>query len=1059
MINRKNSNKLIHKKEWQVPALFASAAMVVLIVLAFISLRNDEADSSSSLDNAVTQISDNIHHHLQNKVDYLKLLADDMSSNILDEPLFHHRITQLVEDHPYLINVTWSDEDYVIRWTAPFEPNKQIIGLTLSLPESKKASREATASKRPVWTNPFQIIQGHTAIEVYVPVFRDNKFVGTFGGIHSIKSLLQHSIPHNFKDDYYIAISDSEGRQYSVNPNTRVINEDLIRSSQINLHGSQIFLEVSAYEDGIHWSLLILVFICIILIIGMTLSLWSLRKQLVERKLAEEKINEANYFKESLLNASPDIIYIYDLELNKNVYSNEGIIKILGYSVKEIQDLGNKVVQQLMHPDDFQIYLLEIFPLYKKLKPGEILQHKYRMKSKKGQWHTLLSKERIFKQNPDQSAKQIFGVITDITDQKKAEEALQASEERFRTQMIQSPLVMEIYDLDGLQIEVNKAYENLWGFPASTSVNKFNVLKSKEVEETGLIVYVKQAYAGEAVTVPEYVFDPTGETESGGFGRVRWLSTRIYPLKDSNGKVLSIVITHEDITDRKVAEEELAKEVKLSDAIINSLPGMFYLYDDKGAFIRWNKNHETTTGYTAVELSKMSMLDWFKEDDKKTFSDAVNKIYESGEARIQISPLFKNGLAGLHEFTAHHLEIGNQTYLIGIAMDISEVVRLQELESRAKRLESAGQIAGQVAHDFNNMLAPLMAYPDFIRDELPKNHPALTYLDDIENSAKKIAEINQQLLTLGRRGHYNQHPLNLNTIILQAVRELNPLPDSLSIETVLDQNLLHFNGGASQIHRILLNLLSNAIEAVQDNGRIIIKTENQYVDEVSIAYGRVPKGEFIKLTVTDTGCGIPDENLQYIFDPFFTSKTTDKKRGSGLGLSVVDAVIKDHHGYLDLTTEVGKGTSFYLYFPITRNFEETTNPEKASTGTETILIVDDDDIQRDVSTQLLEKLGYKVNSVESGKKAIEFLRENPHDIIVLDMVMPGGIDGAETYRQILDINPTQKAIILSGFSETDRVLEAQKLGAGVFVRKPVTKEVIAKAVRTELDRKGKNINC
>ena len=376
------------------------------------------------------------------------------------------------------------------------------------------------------------------------------------------------------------------------------------------------------------------------------------------------------------------------------------------------------------------------------------------------------------------------------------------------------------------------------------------------------------------------------------------------------------------------------------------------------------------------------------------------------------------------------------------------------LESRAARLETAGTIAGQVAHDFNNLLGPIMAYPEFIRNELPHDHKAHAFLDDIESAAEKIADINQDLLTMGRRGHYNLNIINLNRIALHAVKEMESLTDTVTYETDLCKDLMSIKGGDAQIHRILINLLVNAQDAMNDIGQVTIKTENYYADDTSVAFGRVPKGEYVKLTITDTGCGIPYDILQNLLDPFFTTKTTDKKRGSGLGLSVVDAVMKDHNGHLDLSSKVGHGTSFYLYFPVIREDTGEDESEHLVAGTEKVLVVDDDDIQREVSSQLLTKLGYRVSSVESGEKAIEFLRKNQQDLVILDMVMPGGIDGAETYRRILEISPHQKAIIISGFSETDRVLEVQKLGAGAFIRKPVTKSVFAAAVRTELDRKA-----
>lgn len=884
------------------------------------------------------------------------------------------------------------------------------------------------------------------------------------------------------------------------------------------------------------------------------------------RKRAEEELALKNLVFESSLTANSTA----DTD-GLVTHVNEAFLRIWGYESKEA--VVGKAIADMFESEDEAASILAVL--------NERGQWEGEYKALRGDG-TTFDAYSLATVVTNQTGEVIGyqSMVLDITDRKQAEEDLLASEERFRTQMIQSPMVMEIYDIDGLQIEVNKAYEELWGFPASTSVNKFNVLKSKQVEETGLMSYVKRAYAGEAVTVPEYVYDPTGETESGGPGRMRWLSTRIYPLKASSGKVTNIAITHEDITDRKQAEEKLrvnekkslawlenspvctkvldtdfnltymstsgirglgiddvtelygkpypfhfypdsfkkpmvmnlkkaketgeviaqeasvvdvegrklwyhstivpvkddeglidyimvlsmetterreaeealAEEIEISEATINSLPGMFFMYAEDGTFLRWNKNHEVLSGYTAEEMKTMTALDWFREEEREALSKAIGKVFQEGEVRIQATPVFKDGLGPEHEFTARHLEVGGRSYLIGVAIDISEIKRLEELESRAQRLETAGRIAGQVAHDFNNLLGPLMAYPDFIREELPRNHPGLAYLDDIEESARKIADINQQLLSLGRRGHYNQEILNLNAIVHQAVKELRPLPDGVTCQTYLDKTLMNIKGGGAQLHRVIANLLSNAVDALQGIGQISVRTENYYLDEEAGAYARVPIGEYVKLTVSDTGRGIPSDIIQKIFDPFFTSKTTDKQRGSGLGLSVVDAVVKDHNGFVDLNTTAGMGTSFYVYLPATRDLVAANGNEKAVGGRERVLIVDDDEVQRDVSSQILTRLGYEVASVDSGLAAVSYLKENPQDLLILDMVMPPGIDGAETYRQIVEFVPDQKAIIVSGFSESDRVIEAQRLGAGAFVKKPLTRKALDAAVRHELDR-------
>ncbi len=249
-----------------------------------------------------------------------------------------------------------------------------------------------------------------------------------------------------------------------------------------------------------------------------------------------------------------------------------------------------------------------------------------------------------------------------------------------------------------------------------------------------------------------------------------------------------------------------------------------------------------------------------------------------------------------------------------------------------------------------------------------------------------------------------------------------------------------------------MNLLQNAVDAISESGTITVSTENFMVEDEGPAYAQVARGEYVKLTISDTGCGIASGVVDQIFEPFFTTKTVDRDRGSGLGLSVVSAVVKDHQGYIDLDTQVGEGTQVYLYLPISRELDEAKALGEVVGGTASVLVVDDDEMQRNVSLNLLQRLGYRASAVVSGEEATAFLREHPRDILLLDMIMPPGIDGTETYRRIKKLNPSQRALIVSGYSESERVEEAQKLGAGAFVKKPLTLEGLAAALRKELDR-------
>jgi CheY-like chemotaxis protein len=252
-----------------------------------------------------------------------------------------------------------------------------------------------------------------------------------------------------------------------------------------------------------------------------------------------------------------------------------------------------------------------------------------------------------------------------------------------------------------------------------------------------------------------------------------------------------------------------------------------------------------------------------------------------------------------------------------------------------------------------------------------------------------------------------------------------------------------------------MNLISNAAEAMPDGGKIVITTANQHEDMPKNGFDDIDAGDYATLKVKDTGIGISQEDLERIFEPFYTKKSMGRS-GTGLGMAVVWGTVKDHRGFIDIKSEEGKGTTIMLYFPVTRR-EFTKEVDLVSWESlkghgESILVVDDVKEQREIASEILEKLGYTVTTVSSGEEAVSFLYERSADLMVLDMIMDPGIDGLETYQKILEINPTQKAIIASGYSESIRVKEAQRLGAGAYVKKPYLMERIGRAVRTELDK-------
>jgi CheY-like chemotaxis protein len=285
--------------------------------------------------------------------------------------------------------------------------------------------------------------------------------------------------------------------------------------------------------------------------------------------------------------------------------------------------------------------------------------------------------------------------------------------------------------------------------------------------------------------------------------------------------------------------------------------------------------------------------------------------------------------------------------------------------------------------------------------------------------------------------------------------KLSTYHPSVEIKTDLEPDLLNISGSPVHLCKSLFNLVSNASEAMKKGGVVTIRTANQYMDKPVYGYDEIMEGDYVVLTVSDTGEGIPKADLKRIFEPFYTKKVMGRS-GTGLGLAVVWGTVKDHHGYINVESEEGKGSSFTLYFPVTRediSAEAVALSLSAYIGKgESILVVDDVKEQCDLAAEMLRKLNYNVTTVSSGEEAVAYLQDHTVDLMVLDMIMEPGMDGLDTYRNVRAIHPEQKAIIVSGFSETERVSEAQALGVGAYVRKPYVIETLGLAVRQELGR-------
>ena len=385
---------------------------------------------------------------------------------------------------------------------------------------------------------------------------------------------------------------------------------------------------------------------------------------------------------------------------------------------------------------------------------------------------------------------------------------------------------------------------------------------------------------------------------------------------------------------------------------------------------------------------------------------------------------------------------------------LKEKAQFQEKLHRAKRMESVGLMAGGVAHDLNNILSGIITYPEILLLDLPEDSPLHTPLSRIKESGERAASVVADLLTVARGVASVKNICDLNEITDEYTR--SPQYDHLMsqyphiiCEKQLSSSPLYISCSSVHVTKCIMNLVANAAEAIERKGKITLTTFNKNIECPTVS----PVGrKYAILNVSDSGHGIPKDSLNQIFEPFFTKKVMGRS-GTGLGLSVVWNTMEDHKGFVEVTSGEN-GSCFILHFPLS---EETMKKAPLSVarsqlyGSGTILVIDDEEIQRDIASEILTHLGYHVATVASGEEAISYLRSNSVDLVLLDMILGKGMNGYETYKTISERLSSQKAIIVSGFSTSKYVKETCNLGAGGIIKKPYSIEELGLAVKKILN--------
>ncbi|MDL2320996.1 PAS domain S-box protein [Desulfosarcina sp. OttesenSCG-928-B08] len=542
---------------------------------------------------------------------------------------------------------------------------------------------------------------------------------------------------------------------------------------------------------------------------------------------------------------------------------------------------------------------------------------------------------------------------------------------------------------------------------------------------------------------------------------------------DENGKPVGAHGAARDVTQRVLAEKKLKESRERYRELLKCAPaGILDVDLIAWRIVRANDIMCDYTGHTETELLAMERpLDLLDAASQSAIVSLLMAVRQDQRETATLELTFdrKDGQPLFVIINFRFFYDGTQPKRVLVVVHDMTPVKQAEQEKKAledrlasaQRLESLGTLAGSVAHDLNNILSGIVSYPDLLLLDLAEDHPLRQPLLTIKKSGERASEIVQDLLTLARRNVGLKKVAHLNDIVREFVdspeyRKILEDRPHIEVITHLPEETLSILGSAPHISKTLMNLVANAVDAMPSGGRIRISTRDQRVDTPIMGFEQIPAGEYAVLEVSDNGIGIPAEDIDKIFEPFYTKKLMGRS-GSGLGMSVVLGTLKDHGGYLDICTQEGVGTTFTLYFSGSRVHESADASvyidDYLGNG-ESILIIDNMADQRLMARRMMERLGYDVHTAATGEEALAMIAEKRFDILLLDLALPGDISGLETLRMILEKVPDQRAIIVSNHADANMedTREARRLGAGVCIKKPYSLERIGMAVRAELDR-------
>jgi PAS domain S-box-containing protein len=751
---------------------------------------------------------------------------------------------------------------------------------------------------------------------------------------------------------------------------------------------------------------------------------------------------------QTILESIEEIVYALKTPRNNPfggtfLFVSDPVRKLLGYEPKDFLNAPDLWFRSI-HPDDAPIVVESLQRMFAVMEGGPMT---YRLKHRDtGEYRWI---EDHVSLHPDDAgdAVMVLGVARDITERRRAEQVLQQSEERYRTLVETAPEVIYTLSMDGAFTSLNRVFERVTGWPRDQWIGRpfTDIIHPDDVPLA--LEKFQQLRGGEAVRA----FELRVLTNAGDPLIVEFIAGP----QMADGTVTGVFGFARNITGRKRAEAALRESESAFRTLAETVAAGIYIC--RGTrYIYVNAMAESLTGYSRDELLTMDIGDIIHPDHRQMVKEraAARQRGEAVPSRYEIKTLRKNEEVRWMDVTASVMALQGQPAVLVSAFDITERKALEAQLLQAQKLESLGTLAGGIAHDFNNMLTGILGFTQLLSERVDPTSEIAAGLRRVDRLGQRAADMIRQLLTFSRKEVTEKTSLSLHPLLKEIGKLLGrTIPENIEIDLGLDRGDLRIEADPTQLHQVMMNLAINARDAMPQGGRLTIETARVQLSEgFCQSHAGLEPGWYARLSVSDTGTGIPAEIRDRIFDPFFTTKEDGK--GTGLGLAVVYGIVKNHGGAIDLDSETGRGTVFHVYLPLTEKQAEveTLPAVRMTKGDETILLAEDEPVVLELGQMALEHFGYRVLTARDGQEAIEVYKANHEKIalVILDVVMPR-VSGWEAFQEMKRLNPHLKVLMATGY-DTDRTNaeQWQEAGACGLVRKPFQVHRLVQIVQTAL---------